>query len=64
MMLTALSTRLLAAQPFNPGGFKRWSKHSLAHWLSQPAVDRMVSAVIDDTPVALLNHSARRDESA
>ncbi|MXP10911.1 capsular polysaccharide export protein, LipB/KpsS family [Pseudoblastomonas halimionae] len=50
--------------PFNPGGFKRWSKHSLAHWLSQPTVDRMVSAVIDDTPVALLNHRTRRAESA
>lgn len=45
--------------PFNPGDYARWSLRPLAHWAAQPAVRRMIRSLIDDVPVAVLNHLDR-----
>lgn len=43
---------------FNPGDFARWIAEPIAHWEVQPAVARMIRAIVSDTPVAVLNHHA------
>ena len=50
--------------PFNPADYTSWSRRPLAHWASQPAVRRMIRSLIDDVPVAVLNHVERVAEPA
>jgi hypothetical protein len=44
---------------FNPEQFKAWRKQPLSHWLDEPPTNRMVQALIDNVPVAVLNHAHR-----
>jgi hypothetical protein len=43
---------------FNPEDFARWIAEPIARWEGEPAVARMVQAVMSGVPVAVLNHRA------
>jgi hypothetical protein len=43
---------------FNPGDFARWIAEPITRWEGEPAVARMVQAIISGVPVAVLNHRA------
>jgi hypothetical protein len=44
---------------FNPEDFKRWSRVDIETLASDPPIDRLLAALLTNTPVAVLNHEAR-----
>ena len=44
--------------PFTPENFAGWSGMSLNELMSEPSVDRVLTALLDNVPVAYLNHKA------
>lgn len=46
---------------FNPADYQKWSCESLEHWRHQPATQRMLRSLLENTPVAELNHRARTE---
>ena len=49
---------------FNPGDVRNWHGKPLAHWLAEPATRRMLTAIRDNCPVAVLNHRAMREAAS
>lgn len=41
---------------FNPETFHLWKQQPLEHWYGEPATARMLDSLLDDVPVAVLNH--------
>ena len=48
---------------FNPEHFDAWRQVPLAHWFDEPATHRMLQAILQDIPVAVLNHRAMQNEA-
>lgn len=47
---------------FNPEDFKQWSRVPIATLAADPAIRRLVEALLTDTPVPVLNHIAQFGE--
>jgi hypothetical protein len=45
--------------PFNPADFHEWSQRSLESWYADPTVQRLLSSLQDNAPVAYLRHLER-----
>lgn len=43
---------------FNPEQFKLWHRRPLGEWLTEPAIARMIEAIVTNVPVAVLNRGA------
>lgn len=41
---------------FNPETFHLWKQQPLEHWYLEPTTARMLDSLLDDVPVAVLNH--------